>query len=108
MSRLEENAQRHPPGFEVLKDVEGQYTLYEDPCGTYVLAFVVYRPFGTWTSYQRWVELPRYKKILIKLFPAVLGYLAKRLTHEEKENSQSAQTSDCYRHVSGRASDRES
>jgi hypothetical protein len=77
-----------PIGFAVLKKIDGQYTLYEDPDGTYVLALTVNRPYGTSTKYQMWAELSQLEKLIIQLLPRRLGFLARKLLREEEKRHE--------------------
>jgi hypothetical protein len=90
IEELSEDRNFCPLGFAVLRKCGGQYTLYADPDGTYVLELTVNRPYGTSTKYQMWVELPRFEKLIIQLFPRRLGFLARKLLRgEEKRHEQS-------------------
>ncbi|MCC8402847.1 hypothetical protein LJ655_13280 [Paraburkholderia sp. MMS20-SJTN17] len=82
---LPEDGNFCPFGFAVLKKVKGEYTLYEDPDGVYVLELTVNRPYGTSRRYQMWEELSRLEKLFIQLFPRRLDFLAKKLLREEEK-----------------------
>ncbi|SIO72522.1 hypothetical protein SAMN05444172_8956 [Burkholderia sp. GAS332] len=85
IEELPEDRNVCPLGFAVLKKVDGQYTLYEDPDGTYVLELTVNRPYGISTKYQRWTELSRLEKLIIQLLPRQLGFLVRKFSREEEK-----------------------
>lgn len=73
-----------PIGFELLNEVRGQYALLKDPDGFYFIVVNVCRSFCGSSNYQRWVELSRHEKLLIKAFPSRLKYLAKKMLRDEE------------------------
>ncbi|CAM2161104.1 hypothetical protein PT2222_90321 [Paraburkholderia tropica] len=40
--------------------------------------------------YQRWVELPRYEKLLVKVFPSRVKYLAGKIIDEETRKNRNS------------------
>ncbi|WP_321941316.1 hypothetical protein [Paraburkholderia tropica] len=72
-----------PIGFEVLAEVREQYSLMRDEDGTHYLVVLIKTKSHEPEIYQRWVELPNYEKLLVKLFPSRLKYLAGRTLDEE-------------------------
>ena len=60
---------------KIIRQENWHYTLFENDDGSYVFDFLLPSPKAACVSYGVKVVLPRYEKLLIKIFPSRVDYL---------------------------------